>query len=55
MTSTASTAELFCAGDATQLDRLSSGDAEDVVRQDSGVNIELTTVSPPLTELLPRF
>jgi hypothetical protein len=25
------------------------------VRQDSTVNIELTTVSPPLTELLPRF
>ena len=50
MTSTANTAELF-----VLLDQLSSGDAEDVVRQDSAVNIELTTVSPPLTELLPRF
>jgi hypothetical protein len=43
------------AGDASLLDQLSSSDAEDVVRQDSAVNIELTTVSPPLTELLPRF
>ena len=33
----------------------SSREAEDVVRQGSAVSIELTTVSPPLTELLPRF
>jgi hypothetical protein len=43
------------AGEASLLDQLSSGDAEEFVRQDSAVNIELTTVSPPLTELLPRF
>jgi len=50
VTSTANTAELF-----VLLDQLSSGDAEDVVRQDSAVNIELTTVSSPLAELLTRF
>jgi len=32
------------AGEACLLDQLSSGDAEEFVRQDSAVNIELTTV-----------
>lgn len=43
------------AGDASLLDQLSSGDAAEVVRRASAVNIGLTTVSPPLTALLPRF
>jgi len=42
-------------GSASRLDRLSSGAAEEVVQRDSTVSIELTTVLPPRTGVLPRF
>lgn len=42
------------AGNESLLDRLSSGDAAEVVRRACAVNIGLTFVSP-LTALLPRF